>query len=261
MSTPAAEPGPPDGLPANIARVGYRARFDECGPDGSARPSALLRWAQDVAWIHSERMGFGREWYAERDLAWVVRAMELVVLAPIRMGTTVDVETQVVGFRRVMARRRTLITAPDGSLAAQVVNDWVMTDVRRAAPSRVPPQFPVLFGAPPDNYEPIRVPLPPTPPDAPRADVAARASEVDPMAHVNNAVYLDWLDEAIGTLDDAGAGAIAAVPRTYRLEYLLPVARGVAHVAAAWPTEDGGWAYRLARGDGPDALRGTLNPR
>jgi acyl-ACP thioesterase len=135
-----------------------------------------------------------------------------------------------------------------------------MTDVRRAAPSRVPPQFPVLFGAPPDNYEPIKVALPPTPPDTPRMDVIARASEIDPMAHVNNAAYLDWLDEAIGTMDDAGAGAVAALPRTYRLEYLLPVARGVAHVAAAWPTGDGGWAYRLARADGPDALRGTLIP-
>jgi hypothetical protein len=90
--------------------------------------------------------------------------------------------------------------------------------------------------------------------------VVARTSEIDPMAHVNNAAYLDWLDEAIGTIDGAGVSAVAAVPRTYRLEYLLPVAHGVAHVAAAWPTGAGGWAYRLARGDGIDALRGTLTP-
>ena len=92
-----------------------------------------------------------------------------------------------------------------------------------------------------------------------RIPVVARASEIDPMAHVNNAAYLDWLDEAIGTLDDAGAHAVATLPRTYRLEYLLPVARGVAHVATAWPTDEG-WAYRLTRDDGPDALRGTLTP-
>jgi acyl-ACP thioesterase len=255
VTAAAPEPSPP-----SVARVAYRARFDECGPDAFARPSALLRWAQDVAWIHSERMGFSREWYAERDLAWVVRAMELLVLAPIRMGTTVEVETQVVGFRRVMARRRTEVRTLDGALAAVVVNDWVMTDVRRAAPSRVPPEFAVIFGVPADGYEPIKVALPPTPPDAPRSEVVARASEIDPMAHVNNAAYLDWLDEAIGTLDAAGASAVARLPRTYRLEYLLPVARGVAHVATPWPSGDGGWAYRLTRGDGPDALRGTLNP-
>ncbi|HEX7473399.1 MAG TPA: acyl-ACP thioesterase domain-containing protein [Candidatus Limnocylindrales bacterium] len=248
----------PDPATMHFARVPYRARFDECGPDGLARPSALLRWAQDVAWIHSERLGFGREWYAERDMAWVVRAVELALNAPIKMGTTVEVETRVIGMRRVMARRRTEVRAPDGSLAASILNDWVMTDVRRAAPARVPAEFPALFGVPPEGYEPIRVSLPAMPGDAPRIAVQARAHEIDPMAHVNNAVYLDWLDEAVGATGEAGATAIATLPRTYRLEYLLPVGRGVAHVATPWPMDGGGWAYRLIRGDGPDALRGIL---
>jgi acyl-ACP thioesterase len=248
----------PEAPDLRVARSSYRARFDECGPDALARASALLRWAQDVAWIHSERRGFGREWYAERDLAWVVRGLELRMLAPIRTGTTVEVETQVVGFRRVMARRRTEVRAPDGSLSALVVNDWVMTDVRRAAPARVPPEFPALFGVEHEAFEPIRVALPATPDDAPRLSVAARAHEIDPMHHVNNAAYLDWLDEAIETADASGAVALASVPRTYRVEYLLPVERGVPHEATAWRQEDGGWAYRLVRGDGPDALRGTL---
>jgi acyl-CoA thioesterase FadM len=250
----------PEAPDVRVARASYRARFDECGPDALARASALLRWAQDVAWIHSERRGFGREWYAERDLAWVVRGMELRMLAPIRTGTTVEVETQVVGFRRVMARRRTEIRAPDGSLTALVVNDWVMTDVRRAAPARVPPEFPALFGVVHEGFEPIRVALPATAPDAPRLAVVARAHEIDPMEHVNNAAYLDWLDEAVEIGGEAGMAAVGAMPRTYRAEYLLPVERGVPHVASAWPVGDGGWAYRLVRDDGVDALRGTLIP-
>ena len=248
----------PDPADRSVARVAYRARFDECGPDTVARPSALMRWAQDVAWIHSERLGFGREWYADRGLAWVVRALELVLLGAVPMASTVDVETRVVGLRRVMARRRTDVLAADGSLVARILNDWVMTDVRRAAPARVPEDFPALFRVPPEGYEPIRVPLPPTPAEALRLPVVARPHELDPMAHVNNAAYLDWLDEAIGATGPAGASAIATVPRTYRLEYLLPVGLGVDHVATSWPTGDDGWAYRLARADGVDALRGTL---
>src|SRR2546423_12970110 len=30
--------------------AGYRVRFDEAGPDGRIRTSALLRYAQDAAW-------------------------------------------------------------------------------------------------------------------------------------------------------------------------------------------------------------------
>ena len=48
----------------------YRVRFDEAGPDGLLRASGLLRYAQDVAWMHSEALGFDRAWYRERDLAW-----------------------------------------------------------------------------------------------------------------------------------------------------------------------------------------------
>ena len=68
--------------------TGYRVRFDEAGPNGDARTSTLLRYAQDVAWRHSEDLGFDREWYRARGFGWVVRGVELEVHAPIPMGHT-----------------------------------------------------------------------------------------------------------------------------------------------------------------------------
>lgn len=38
--------------------VRYRVRFDECSPAGTLRAAVYLRCAQDVAWIHSERLGY-----------------------------------------------------------------------------------------------------------------------------------------------------------------------------------------------------------
>src|SRR3954452_23539546 len=121
--------------------AGYRVRFDEAGPDGRARTSALLRYAQDVAWRHSEDLGFDRSWYAERGRWWVVRGLELRVLTPIAMGETLRVSTAVVGHRRIWARRRaeaalperapasTGAVAPGGSsVAAEIVTDWVILD-------------------------------------------------------------------------------------------------------------------------------------
>ena len=86
----------------------YRVRFDEAGPDGRLRTSVLLRYAQDLAWFHSAARGFDRAWYAERGLAWLVRAAEVEVLAGrSRWATSSSGTTQVVGWRRVWARRRT----------------------------------------------------------------------------------------------------------------------------------------------------------
>jgi acyl-CoA thioesterase FadM len=69
-----------------IGRSPFRVRFDECGPDGLLRTSVLLRYAQDLASHHSALVGIDRAWYAERGIGWLVRAAEVAVLAPLRVG-------------------------------------------------------------------------------------------------------------------------------------------------------------------------------
>jgi acyl-ACP thioesterase len=248
----------PVGTAPATAVVPYRARFDECGADATLRASALLRWAQDIAWIHSERLGFGREWYASRRLAWVVRGLVLNVAGPIPMGETAEVTTRVVGFRRVMARRRTEIRSADGRLAAQADTDWVMTDTARGMPMRVPAQFPALFSAMADGFQPTRVDPEASPTTATRRSFSVRPHELDPMAHANNAVYVDWLEETL-LAGDMGE-VLTALPRTYRLEYLLPAAAGGVLVGSAWRTSAGVTRYLLVDEGGRGLLRAEVGP-
>ena len=249
-------PGSLAGTAPATAVVPYRARFDECGPDATLRASALLRWAQDIAWIHSERLGFGRDWYAARRLAWVVRGMVLTMVAPIPMGATAEVTTTVAGFRRVMARRRTEVRLADGRLAAHADTDWVMTDTTRGLPMRVPAEFPAMFSVGADGFEPTRVALGPVPAVAVRRVFSVRPHELDPMAHANNAVYVDWLEEAL--LAAETGQALAALPRTYRLEYLMAAAPGAELEGTTWTSAVGTARYRLADDTGQDFLRAEV---
>ena len=251
----AADPPPSVGI-----TVPYRVRFDECGPDGRARTSTLLRYAQDVAWIHSERRGFGREWYAARDLAWVVRAAELVLLRPVMLGTTVAVSTRVIGVRRVWARRRTEIRLPDDSLAMWGHTDWVIIDAR-GMPVRIPVEFSTAFDMPVERFEPGRVSLPDAPPDAIRSVVEVRPQDIDPMAHVNNAAYVDYLEDSLLVAGGAAAGAITEPARTIRIEYLLAAATRARLSASVWPdTIEGraGWSWRLNDAGGSDVARARV---
>ncbi len=243
--------------------VPYRARFDECGPDGLVRTSALLRYAQDIAWVHSERLGFDRSWYAERNLAWVVRAVELAILAPLPLGATMQLSTAVTGVRRVWARRRTDGRLEDGTRALWAHTDWVMTDTVRGLPGRVPVEFDSAFSVPSGTFEPGRVPLPPTPPDAAVLRTVVRPQDVDPMGHVNNAVYVDYLEEAMLAAGAAAARAIAAVPRRVRIEYAAAAAPGAELSGAAWRLDDadgqaGGWAWRLVDATDHELARGRV---
>ncbi len=240
--------------------VPYRIRFDECRPDGRVRTSALVRYAQDVAWIHSEQMGFDRGWYAEHKLAWVVRTMELVVLAPIELGTTLQLSTAVVGLRKVWARRRTEGRTTEGSLVAWGHTDWVMTDTGRGLPTRVPEAFPATFKVPPGGFEPGRVDLPQPPPDAARHRTPVRPQDLDPMGHVNNAVYVDLLEEALDAAGPAAAAATDALPRSIRMEYLAPAVTGARLVGATWPlaADEPGWAWLLTDDSGRALARATV---
>ncbi len=234
----------------------YRVRFDEAGPDGLLRTSGLLRYAQDVAWRHSEERGLTRAWYAERGLAWVVRAAELEVIEAIPMGIVLEVATRVVGYQRIWAQRRAEARLPDGRLAAWVRTDWVMIDAR-GRPTRVPAEIPGTFPAPLLDEPLLRVPLPSTPGVATETFVPVRPHELDPMNHPNNAVYVDWIEECLTLAGSDGASAVGRRPRHLALEYAAAAAPGSTVTTATW-RHDGGWAVRLSDPAGADLMRATV---
>ena len=249
---PSIEPArPPDTCSAP-----YRIRFDEAGPDGLLRTSVLLRMAQDLAWFHSSARGFTREWYRDRGLTWLARAAEVTVLGEIRVGDEVVGTTQVVGWRRVWARRRTDFVDAEGRTAAWTHVDGVLLDAR-GAPTRVPKELDGHFRAPDATFPLGRVPLDEPPSDARHATFRVRPQELDPMDHVNNAVYADWLDEQVIAAGDAAA--VRVIPRVARLEYARAAEPGATILADTWHDERG-WACRIADEAGTDLLRARLDP-
>jgi acyl-ACP thioesterase len=222
--------------------AGYRVRFDEAGPDGNLRTSGLLRYAQDVAWQHSEALGFDRAWYSERQLTWLVRGAEIEVSRGARMGSALDVSTEVLGYRKVWARRRSELTLHDGSLAAWVHTDWLLIDgVGR--PTRIPSEISHVLAAPVFDAALARVNTGEPPPTAAVREFHVRPHELDPLDHVNNAVYLDWLEEGI-----ADAGGSATDTRRFRLEYAVAAEPGSELERVTW-LHDGGWAHHIRRSD------------
>ncbi len=233
----------------------YRVRFDEAGPDGLLRSSGYLRYAQDLAWVHSESAGFGREWYGERGLTWLVRAVELDILADVGYGAELVGSTAVTGFRRVWARRKSEFH-PVGSErpAALAITDWVLLNAR-GAPTRVPSEIADAFVQPGADFTPLRLALPPTPAGVAPLHVIVHKSELDPMAHVNNAAYVDYLDEHF--MHGSRARAKLPVPRRYRAEFIASAEPGSTLAGHGWRA-DMGWSYRLEDEAGQELLRARL---
>jgi acyl-CoA thioesterase FadM len=231
----------------------YRVRFDEADAGGSLRPSGFLRFAQDVAWQHSEAAGFGRDWYADRAMHWLVRDVDLQVLAPVTFGDRLAVRTEVVGWRHVWARRRAPVLRGDATVAV-IETDWVLlrTDGR---PARLPEEMTALLASG-STFTRRRLELGPTPADALRVTATVRPSDVDPMAHLNNAAYVDLIDEAAAALI---ASDQSGTQRRYRVSYLLPAPAGATVEVACWLAADGSVACRIQDHAGTELTKALVS--
>lgn len=240
-------------VPRRISRP-FRVRFDEATSSGVLRMSAYLRYMQDVAWVHSALAGFDLDWYRAQGVFWLVRCLELRVERGTRPGAELDVSTEVTSVRRIWARRASEFRDGAHDLTAHAVADWVMTTAA-GTPTRVPDALRAVFDPHAASFEPAHVRLEATPVDAAMSTIAVRPRDIDPMGHVNNAAYVDYVEEHLAAV--GRRELLGTLPRVLRLEYLAPAAEDDAIAAYSWPVA-GGRACRLVAGDGRELFRAIL---
>lgn len=196
---------------------GRSVRFDECNRAGTMRAAAVLRHAQDLAWQHSETLEYGRAWYESRGVGWVVRSVDLLIDEPPRSNEEMTGTTALVGFRHVMARRRTRLFGTAGRVIADATIDWVMTD-QNGRPVRFPTEFDPFVKEVGATFTPEKIPAEPTG-DTPGVSITVplRVADFDPLGHVNNAAWLEIAEEALNAV---APGQLSAPLRRIRLEYL-----------------------------------------
>lgn len=217
----------------------FRIRHDECDAYGVLNNAAYLRLAQETAWRHSIAAGFPPAYYESLQRAWLARDTEIDYLRPVRYGELLQVKTFVPATRRALARRAyeyRISGSPE--LVARAHTDWVFFDLAAAAPATIPPEIiEALFGAAqaPEVLKRTPFPVPaPAPPGAVTWRKRVEWRDIDPLGHLNNAVYFSYTEEAaiqaglqygITHNSSREAGVGWAVKRS-RIEYLLPAQAG-----------------------------------
>lgn len=241
-------------MPATFTQH-FQVRFDECAADGTVRAPALLRYVVETAFGHSAREGFPLTWYEARGLFWLVRRVHLDLPASIPYGTVLAVTTEVLGFRRIWARRRNTLQDGAGRSLGVVTVDWIFTD-REGNPSRVVPEMAAAFPVPSERLQVDRLELGPAPPGTVPTAYRVPAHQVDPRGHMNSAAYLDLLDDA---LTEAG-GEPQRRPAVIEAEYLRAALSGEVLQQFVWPDADG-WAMAIETADGQPVVLARWQPR
>jgi acyl-CoA thioester hydrolase len=213
----------------------FRVRHYECDAYGHVNHTSYLRYMQEAAFEASAAAGYGMARYAAMGRHWLVRETDIEYLHPLHYGDRAQVKTWVIDFRRVRSRRAYEIRlAGSGELAAKARTDWAYLDSASGRPIPIPPEMTAAFfpEGPPEPPPPRpRFPkAPPPPPGVFRLRRRVEWRDIDPAQHVNNAVYLAYMEDCAVQVAAAHnwplarmwAEGFAVVARRHQIEYRQP---------------------------------------
>jgi acyl-ACP thioesterase len=179
--------------PTGVGREYHAAaavRLGDSSPGGRARLDALARLLQDVADDDARSAGFG-------DFTWVVRRTVLAVHRfPVYLEP-LDLTTWCSGFGAAWAERRISVRGERGG-HVESSTLWVHMDGRTMRPSRLPEAFVDVFGPSAlGRTVPSKHVLDAPPAGAVGAEWPLRFTDFDVLEHVNNAMYLAPVEQAL----------------------------------------------------------------
>lgn len=125
--------------------IRWRVRSYELDSNGHVNNSVYLAYAEEVAALHAEALGFGRAWTIERGGAWVVSRHTIVYRRPAVYTDELELTTRVVSMRGARAERATTIALVSGPLVAELTTEWVWVRAVDGRPLRLPPEVIAAF--------------------------------------------------------------------------------------------------------------------
>ncbi|MCA9991507.1 MAG: thioesterase family protein [Ardenticatenaceae bacterium] len=225
----------------------FRVRLYECDAYGHVNHANYVRYMQETAFDATAAVGYDLAWYNAAGKVWNIRETDITYHKPLKYGDSVTVTTWVQNFRRVRSRRNyELRHTASGELVAVANSDWVFLDRQTRRPTSVPPEMMAAFIPEGSPARPARrPPFPQPPPPPPGVFTITRPvvwADVDLEQHVNNAMYLTYLEECGTQLCDhygwpmprMVAAGYAILHHQYRLEYLAPAVLGDDLHIATW---------------------------
>jgi acyl-ACP thioesterase len=175
-----------------------RVRSIETDARGRLQVALLCRLLQEAATLHAAELGVSVESLIADGFAWVLNRMQLKMRSWPCAGEEFEVLTWPEAVNRLMTERRFELRHADGGVFGEATTLWLVLDLDRRRPVRVPPRIIDALSChdlgdrpsrPQRMTEPARV-------DRTRT-LSVRRSDLDLVGHVNNTSFVEWSMEAI----------------------------------------------------------------
>lgn len=196
-----------------------RVRYSECDSNSNLTLTALMNYLQDCSCFHTESVGHGLAFLAEKHFAWFIASWQIEIDHLPRYCDEISVSTWCYGVKRTQAGRNFTIAAADGSACVRADSQWFVFDTEARRPIRIP--------AGEDVYLDENTPRLETPIVGRRIELGEHAVEAAPIRvgiehldsneHVNNARYVTMAFDAAAEV--TGMQRSLSVPASISVQY------------------------------------------
>ncbi len=158
-----------------------------------------MAWLQEAAVLASTEAGYPKSKYEALGVTWVMRSIELSIDRALHHLEPIEIQTWIQSFKRIRSRREYLGRCGE-EIVLRATAQWIFVrwDPKTGPKPMTPdPSLQNAFVFEPDQValEPeLQLPGRELPSDAPSAR-SVQPSELDHLGHVNNTVYLGWLED------------------------------------------------------------------
>jgi medium-chain acyl-[acyl-carrier-protein] hydrolase len=160
--------------------------------------AAAFNFCQETAGYHAREIGVGVEKLRESGLAWVLSRMSLALDERPVWGSRIVVRTWPQGWDRLFALRGYQVLTPEGRVVGRGMSAWIvlnMTTLRPQRPGVIDVPIPDVSGL--EGLAGGARGIDPRVLTGARTMRRAVYSDIDHNGHMNNARYVQWIQDVL----------------------------------------------------------------
>lgn len=175
-----------------------RVRYSEVGEDKNLTLNSIINYFQDCSTFHSESLGVGMDFLAEKKQAWVLSAWQIVVERYPSLCENIKITTWPYDFRRFLGGRNFIMEDEQGNRLAYANTLWTFLDLETGHPVNVDEEQKEAYELEEKldmEYAPRKIKIPANSIEYPSFTV--KPHHLDTNHHVNNGQYILMAQEYI----------------------------------------------------------------
>ena len=167
-------------------------RYSECGEDGRLSLKSVVDYFQDTATFQGEHLGIGVGYLKKQNIAWILTSWQIITDHFPKLAEPVTAQTWAYDFKNFYGLRNLVLLDGEGRKAAWANSVWVLMDMKRMRPVKVPPLLLEKYGSDEPlemEYAPRKIKEPETGEEM--TPFAVVKTHLDTNHHVNNGQYIE----------------------------------------------------------------------